>query len=126
MTHNGFGGIITLIAISILNFIYRVVSFIYEVAHLQKDKIKINDEFQEIDTRTIDSRNRLTIGELAQGFNRVKLYKSELGEILLKPVVEIPASELWLFNNKEALEDVQKGLKDLSEGKITKLDIDKL
>ena len=126
MTHNGFSGIITLIAISILNFIYRVVSFIYEVAHLQKDKIKINDEFQEIDTRTIDSRNRLTIGELAQGFNRVKLYKSELGEILLKPVVEIPASELWLFNNKEALEDVQKGLKDLSEGKITKLDIDKL
>ena len=126
MTHNGFSGIITLIAISTLKFIYRVVSFIYEVAHLQKDKIKINDEFQEIDTRTIDSRNRLTIGELAQGFNRVKLYKSELGEILLKPVVEIPASELWLFNNKEALEDVQKGLKDLSEGKITKLDIDKL
>jgi len=126
LTHNGFSGIITLIAISILNFIYRVVSFIYEVAHLQKDKIKINDEFQEIDTRTIDSRNRLTIGELAQGFNRVKLYKSELGEILLKPVVEIPASELWLFNNKEALEDVQKGLKDLSEGKIIKLDIDKL
>jgi len=126
LTHNGFSGIITLIAISTLKFIYRVVSFIYEVAHLQKDKIKINDEFQEIDTRTIDSRNRLTIGELAQGFNRVKLYKSELGEILLKPVVEIPASELWLFNNKEALEDVQKGLKDLSEGKITKLDIDKL
>ena len=111
---------------STLKFIYRVVSFIYEVAHLQKDKIKINDEFQEIDTRTIDSRNRLTIGELAQGFNRVKLYKNELGEILLKPVVEIPASELWLFNNKKALEDVQKGLKDLSEGKIKKLDIDKL
>lgn len=126
MTHNGFSGIITLIAISTLKFIYRVVSFIYEVAHLQKDKIKINDEFQEIDTRTIDSRNRLTIGELAQGFNRVKLYKNELGEILLKPVVEIPASELWLFNNKKALEDVQKGLKDLSEGKIKKLDIDKL
>ena len=41
-------------------------------------------------------------------------------------MVEIPASELWLFNNKKALEDVQKGLKDLSEGKIKKLDIDKL
>jgi len=126
LTHNGFSGIIILIAISTLKFIYRMLSFIYEVMCLQKGKIKINDEFQEIDTRTIDSRNRLTIGELAQGFNRVKLYKSELGEILLKPVVEIPASELWLFNNKEALEDVQKGLKDLSEGKITKLDIDKL
>ncbi|MBU4449964.1 MAG: hypothetical protein KKE35_01575 [Actinobacteria bacterium] len=93
---------------------------------MQKDKININDEFEEIDTRTIDSRNRLTIGEFAQGFNRVKLYKNKLGEILIKPMVEIPASELWLFNNKEALKDVQKGLKDLAEGKIKKLDIDKL
>jgi hypothetical protein len=120
LTHNGTNGIIT------LKLIYKVVGLIYEVMYLQKDKIKINDEFQEIDTRTIDSRNRLTIGDLAQGFNRVRLYKNELGEILLKPVVEIPASELWLFQNKEALEDVQKGSKDLSEGKITKLDIDKL
>ena len=71
---------------------------------MQNNTIKINDEFQEIDTRTIDNRNRLTIGELAQGFNRVRLYKNKLGEILLKPVVEIPASELWLFQNKETLE----------------------
>ena len=86
--------------------------------NLQNNTIKINDEFAEIDTRTIDNRNRLTIGELAQGFNRVRLYKNKMGEILLKPVVEIPASELWLFQNKEALENVQKGLKDISEGKI--------
>ena len=93
---------------------------------LQNDIIKINDEFQEIDTRTIDNRNRLTIGELALGFNRVRIYKNQLGEILIKPVVEIPASELWLFQNKEAFENVQKGLKDMSEGKISKLDLDKL
>ena len=94
--------------------------------NLQNKTIKINDEFEEIDTRTIDNRNRLTIGELAQGFNRVRLYKNEMGEILLKPVVEIPASELWLFQNKEAFEDVQKGLKDISEGKISTIDPDKL
>lgn len=93
---------------------------------MQNDIIKINDEFQEIDTRTIDNRNRLTIGELALGFNRVRIYKNQLGEILIKPVVEIPASELWLFQNKEAFENVQKGLKDISEGKISKLDLDKL
>ena len=84
---------------------------------MQNNTIKINDEFAEIDTRTIDNRNRLTIGELAQGFNRFRLYKNKMGEILLKPVVEIPASELWLFQNKEALKSVQKGLKDISEGK---------
>ena len=94
--------------------------------NLQNNTIKIDDEFTEIDTRTIDSRNRLTIGELSQGFNRVRLYKNKMGEILLKPVAEIPASELWLFQNKEAFENVQKGLKDISEGKISKLDTSKL
>lgn len=96
------------------------------MVNLQNDIIKINDEFQEIDTRTIDNRNRLTIGELAQGFNRIRLYKNKMGEILLKPVVEIPASELWLFQNKEAFKDVQKSLKDISKGKISKLDSNKL
>lgn len=94
--------------------------------NLQRDKLQVNDEFQEIDTRTIDSRNRLTIGELAYGFNRVKIYKNDSGEILLKPVAEIPVSELWLFKNKEALKNIQNGLRDLSEGKLIKMDIEKL
>ena len=106
--------------------IYYNKIFIQEVIGLQNNTIKINDEFQEIDTRTIDSRKRLTIGELAQGFNRVRLYKNKMGEILLKPVVEIPSSELWLFQNKEAFEDVQKGLNDLYGGKISKLDINEV
>ena len=93
---------------------------------MHNDIIKINDDFKEVDTRTIDDRNRVTIGELAVGFNRVRIYKNQLGEILLKPVVEIPASELWLFHDKEAFENVQKGLKDASEGKLSRLDIDKL
>ena len=93
---------------------------------MKKDIIKINDEFQEIDTRSIDDRNRLTIGELAEGFKRVRIYKNKLGEILLKPVIEIPASELWLFQNKKALEDLQKGLEDLSEEKISRLDLNKI
>jgi len=88
--------------------------------------LKIDDEFQEIDTRTIDDRNRLTLGGLFTGSKRVRLYKNDRGEVLLQPVVEIPASELWLFQNKEALKSVQKGLKDASEGKISKLNPDEL
>ncbi len=93
---------------------------------MKDNTIKIHDEFEEIDTRTMDSRNRLTIGEFAQGFNRVRLYKNKKGEILLRPVVEIPASELWLFQNKQAFKDVQEGLRDLSEGKISRIDLDKM
>ena len=85
--------------------------------------LKIEDEFEEIDTRTVDDRNRLTLGELLKGSKRVRLYKNDRGEFLLQPVAEIPASEAWLFRNKEAFESVKKGLKDASEGKISKLNL---
>ena len=42
------------------------------------------------------------------------------------PTTEIPDSEMWLYRNKEALQSVQKGLKDAAEGKISKLDLDEL
>ncbi len=68
--------------------------------------LKVNDEFKEITTKTVDDRKRLTLGELINDSKRVRLYKNKRGEILIIPVVEIPASEIWLFQNKEALESV--------------------
>ena len=44
----------------------------------------------------------------------------------MHPVAEIPASELWLFQNKEAIESVKRGLKDAAEGRISKLNLDEL
>ena len=85
--------------------------------------LKVKDEFKEVDTRTIDDRNRLTLGELMKGSKRVRLYKNDAGELLLQPVVEIPASEAWLFRNEQAMENVKAGLKDASEGKIAKLNL---
>jgi hypothetical protein len=38
----------------------------------------------------------------------------------------IPPSEAWLYKNKQALESVQKGLKQATKGKVTKLNIDEL
>ena len=35
---------------------------------------------------------------------------------------EIPASEAWLFQNEEAFESVQNGIKDASERKISKFE----
>jgi hypothetical protein len=65
---------------------------------MQQGTLKIDDEFREIGTKTVDDRNRLTLGEL-------------------------PASELWLYQNKEACQGVQKGLDDAARGKISKLDL---
>src|SRR3972149_568987 len=82
---------------------------------MQSNILKIHDEFKEIDTRTIDDRNRLTLGELVECAKRVRIYRNDRGEVLLQPVVEIPASEIWLFQNQKALESVKKGSKMIKD-----------
>ncbi len=88
--------------------------------------LKIEDDFEEVATRTIDERKRLTLSELPKGSKRVRVYKNDRGEVLLRPVVEIPASEAWLFQNEEAFESVKKGLKQASKGKISKFKLEDL
>jgi hypothetical protein len=56
--------------------------------------LQVNDSFEEIGTRTIDERNRLTVGEILKGSKRIRLYRNDRGEVLLQPIAEIPASEL--------------------------------
>ncbi len=67
----------------------------------------------------LDSKKRITIGKYAK--NNVTSYDIQVddnGVITLYPKVEIPASELWLFDNKEALNSVKKGLQDSSSNNI--------
>jgi hypothetical protein len=94
-----------------------------EVISMRNRVLKIEDEFEEVATRTIDDRKRITLGELPKGLKRVRIYKNDRGEVLLRPVVEIPASEAWLFQNEEAFKSVKKGLKDAAEGKVSKLNL---
>ena len=35
-----------------------------------------------------------------------------------RPMVDIPRREMWLWENKEALEAVQEGIADLDEGRM--------
>ena len=47
--------------------------------------------------------------------------------VRLKAMLDIiPASEAWLYKNKDALEGVRRGLKDAAEGRVSKLNIDEL
>ncbi len=54
------------------------------------------------------------------------IYENSLGQIVLDPQVSIPASEAWLYQNPEALASVRRGLKDVKEGKVSKIDPDRL
>jgi hypothetical protein len=54
------------------------------------------------------------------------IYKNSIGQIVLDPQVTIPASEIWLFHNPQALESVRRGLKDASHGRVSKVKPDSL
>ena len=88
--------------------------------------LRVDDEFHEVATHAVDDRNRLTLGQLFKGTKRVRVYRNSRGELFLQPVVEVPAAELWLFQNGEALEIVRKGLEDATEGRTSKLSLDEL
>ena len=88
--------------------------------------LKVDDLFREIGTRTIDERNRLTVGEILKGCKRIRLYRNDSGEVLLQPIAEIPVSELWLFRNPEAVNEVREGLRDAAQGKVSRLDREEL
>jgi hypothetical protein len=45
---------------------------------------------------------------------------TEGDKIILEPMAEIPARELWLYKNPQALKDVQEGLQQSKEGRVRK------
>lgn len=65
-----------------------------------------------------DSKGRISIGKLiAEGVSGFRAYTDDKDRIILEPYAEIPARELWLYQNKEALDAVLEGLKQSAEGK---------
>lgn len=66
-----------------------------------------------------DTKGRITLGRLSNGVSGYVITETKDHKLILTPYIEIPAREKWLFENKEALKKVQKGLQDAAEGKVT-------
>lgn len=88
---------------------------------MSEHSLHVESDFTEVDTRTLDDRTRLTLGELLQGAKRVKLYTNPRGDVLLRPVVDVPLSEAWLYKNKSALQSVRRGLEDARAGRVRRI-----
>ena len=74
-----------------------------------------------------DAKKRVLLpGSLVQEGVTYHIYVNSAGQILLDPQVMIPASEAWLFRNKEALESVRQGITDAAEGRVSKVDLKEL
>jgi hypothetical protein len=69
----------------------------------------------------LDSKSRIALGKfVSEGVTGFDVLAQEDGSLVLLPTVEIPARELWLFKNKNAMSSVRRGLKQVAEGKTSK------
>jgi hypothetical protein len=67
-----------------------------------------------------DSRGRLTLGSVAQDAD-YRVLVNERGQILLDPVVAIPASEAWLWENPALRASMERALNQAAAGEFEDL-----
>ena len=77
-----------------------------------------NSDFQLIsEFAQPDAKKRLSLGEALGDATAFNIYRNPLGQLILDPVKTIPASEMWLYENAQALASVKQGLRESAEGK---------
>lgn len=89
---------------------------------MTKQNIVKDPDFVEFAEVKVDGKNRVQLSrKLKAGNARLyRVYQNVHGQIMLDPQVLVPASEAWLFQNKQAAQMVQKGLEDARSGKVVK------
>ena len=69
-----------------------------------------------------DSKKRLSLSKaLADATVTFNVYVNNLGQIILDPHKNVPAHEAWVFENKEILASLKRGLKQAGQGKTRSL-----
>ena len=75
----------------------------------------------------VDGKRRVVLPKaLVEEDITFHVYANSVGQIILDPQVTIPASEVWVFNNPDVLALIQKGLSDVKEGRVSKIDLNNL
>jgi hypothetical protein len=64
-----------------------------------------------------DAKKRLSLGKALGAATAYNIYRNALGQLILDPVKAVPASEMWLYENPQALASVKRGLRESAEGK---------
>jgi len=67
-----------------------------------------------------DTRGRVTLGSAAQDAN-YRVLVNERGQILLDPVVPVPASEAWMWKNSALSASMKRALRHAKAGEFKDL-----
>ena len=86
-----------------------------------KQEILKDAEFEEVTQARVDSKHRIALGKnIPSEVTSFKVYRNAHGQVILDPMVSVPAHETWLFKNKRASRLVQEGLEDAKRGRLVK------
>ena len=86
-----------------------------------RDEILKDEQFQEVTEARVDAKRRVTLGRVVDSHvSGFRIYRNAHGQIILDPLVAIPAHEAWLFQDKRAAGLVQRGLDDARHGRLSK------
>ena len=96
--------------------------------------MKVLEDFRRIGIARLDTKNRVTLGTLLKKFKILtrnpiddfETFMGSNGDILLRPRTAIPTRELWVHQNPEILQSIQKGIQDIKKERVTRIkDLDK-
>lgn len=91
------------------------------VQAMLRQEILRDAEFEEVAEARVDSKHRITLGRAIPGrVTSFKVYRNAHGQVILDPMISVPAHEAWLFRNKRASAMVQRGLQDARHGRLVK------
>ena len=77
--------------------------------------------FEEVAEARVDSKHRITLKRVTgTSITSYRVYRNSVGQIVLDPMVTIPAHEAWLFRNKKAAHMVREGLEDARHKRLVK------
>ncbi len=86
-----------------------------------RQEILKDAKFEEITQARMDSKHRVALGKsVSSQVTSFKIYRNAHGQVILDPMVSIPAHETWLFKNKRASQMVHQGLEDAKQGRLVK------
>ena len=88
---------------------------------MEKQELLKDMEFEEVAETRVDSKRRVALGrKIPSQVTSFRVYRNAHGQIMLDPLVSIPAHETWLFKNKRASALVRRGLEDARKGRLAK------
>ena len=90
--------------------------------------VEIKEKFTSVGVKILDSKSRVVLGDKLKKIlsKRMKVDAFEVligeeGDVLLRPVANIPSKEAWLHQNPKALKQVVQGLTQAKQGKTQKV-----